>query len=102
MSVRVRRRWRRVASRTRPSSGRTTAGRRRNGAVATLLLSALRELHDEGRLGLQIDLSGLGDAAIRRVAEVVRALGVRHALAIVVTYDASTVYVRRADGADRR
>jgi len=77
-------------------------GRRRTGAVVALVLSALQELHDEGWQGLQIDLVGSGDTVIRRVAEAVRALAVRHALAIVVTYDAGAVYVQRADEVDLR
>jgi len=32
--------------------------------VVALVLAALREAHDEGWRGLQIDLAGLGDAAI--------------------------------------
>jgi len=101
-SGRVHRRWRRVASRTRSESRRASLGRRRTGVVAALVLSALRELHGESREGLQIDLAGLGDTAILRVAETVRALAVRHALAIVVTHDAGAAYVRRADGPDVR
>lgn len=83
-------------------SRRASLGRRRTGVVAALILSALRELHGECREGLQIDLAGLGDTAILRVAETVRALAVRHALAIVVTHDAGAAYVRRADSPDVR
>ncbi len=38
-----------------------------------------------------------GRRAIRRVAESVRALAVRHALAVVVTHDAGAIYAQRTD-----
>jgi len=94
MSVAVRHRWRRVASRTRPVSRRGGVGRRRTGAVVALVLSALRVIQDDGWQGVQIELAGLGEHAISRVADTVLAL------AIIVTHDAGAAYVQPANVPD--